>query len=246
MQVVRCEGFSRLITDLILLGVKWLTYFIFMLTKNDLTIENALDVFDEIKDTGVRHIGFKDIGPPMDKLKILVQRMKRQDMTTYLEVVSESEEANVKSVKSAAELGVDNLIGGTYAEQTLKMMKDKKLGYYPYIGKIVGHPCLLRGSIEEIVADGEKKKAMGIDGINLLAYRYDGDVEKLITSVQKAVKVPLIVAGSIDSFERVRRMKDLKVDGFTIGGAILDKKFVSNGSLSDQMRAVLKETGEMS
>jgi hypothetical protein len=41
-------------------------------------------------------------------------------------------------------------------------------------------------------------------------------------------------------------MKDLKVDGITIGGAILDKKFVLNGSLSDQMRAVLKETGEIS
>ena len=217
-----------------------------MLTKNDLTIQNALDVFDEIKDTGVRHIGFKDIGLPMDKLKILVQRMKKQDMRTYLEVVSESEEANVKSVKSALELGVDNLIGGSYVEQTLKLMKGKKLGVFPYIGKIVGHPCLLRGSIEEIVADGKKKKAMGIDGINLLAYRYDGNVEELITSVQKAVKVPLIVAGSIDSFERVRRMKDLKVDGFTIGGAILDKKFVLNGSLSDQMRAVLKETGEIS
>ena len=217
-----------------------------MLTKNDLTIQNALDVFDEIKDTGVRHIGFKDIGLPMDKLKILVQRMKKQDMRTYLEVVSESEEANVKSVKSALELGVDNLIGGSYVEQTLKLMKGKKLGFFPYIGKIVGHPCLLRGSIEEIVADGKKKKAMGIDGINLLAYRYDGNVEELITSVQKAVKVPLIVAGSIDSFERVRRMKDLKVDRFTIGGAILDKKFVSNGSLSDQMRAVLKETGEIS
>ena len=217
-----------------------------MLTKNDLTIQNALDVFDEIKDTGVRHIGFKDIGLPMDKLKILVQRMKKQDMRTYLEVVSESEEANVKSVKSALELGVDNLIGGSYVEQTLKLMKGKKLGFFPYIGKIVGHPCLLRGSIEEIVADGKKKKAMGIDGINLLAYRYDGNVEELITSVQKAVKVPLIVAGSIDSFERVRHMKDLKVDGFTIGGAILDKKFVLNGSLSDQMRAVLKETGEIS
>jgi len=77
----------------------------------------------------------------MDKLKILVQRMKKQDMRTYLEVVSESEEANMKSVKSALELGVDNLIGGSYVEQTLKLMKGKKLGFFPYIGKIVGHPC---------------------------------------------------------------------------------------------------------
>ena len=223
-----------------------MTYFILMLTKNDLTIQNALEVFEEVKDTGVKHIGFKDIGLPMDKLKTLLQRMKARGMKTYLEVVSESEEANIRSVKNALELGVDYLVGGTYVEQTLKLFDGTHPKYYPYIGKIVGHPCLLRGTIDEIVADGGKKQAMGIDGINLLAYRYDGDVEKLIKSLLASVKIPVIVAGSIDSFERVRKMKELRVDGFTIGGAILDKKFVPNGSVAEQVRAVLKETGEAS
>jgi putative N-acetylmannosamine-6-phosphate epimerase len=216
-----------------------------MLTKNDLTIQNAMEVFDEIANTGVRHIGFKDIGLPMDKLKALVRKMKDRKMTTYLEVVSESEEATVNSVRNALELGVDYLIGGTYVEQTLKLLKGEHPKYYPYIGKIVGHPCLLRGSIDEIIDDGRKKEAMGIDGINLLAYRYDGDVDKLTTTLLRSVKIPIIVAGSIDSYERVRRMIQLKVDGFTIGGAILDKKFVPNSSLADQVKAVLKETGEI-
>lgn len=222
-----------------------MTFFILMLTKNDLTIQNAPEVFEEIKNTGVKHIGFKDIGLPIDKLKVLVQNMKSKGMKTYLEVVSESEEANLRSVKSALELGVDNLIGGTYVEETMKLFKGARPKYYPYVGKIVGHPCLLRGTIEEIVADGKKKQALGIDGINLLAYRYDGDVEKLISSLLKAVKIPIIVAGSIDSFDRVRRMIQLNVAGFTIGGAILDKKFVPNGSLAEQVTSVLKETGEL-
>ena len=51
--------------------------------------------------------------------------------------------------------------------------------FWPYVGQIVGHPCLLRGSIDEIVADTERAAALGVDGINLLAYRYDGDVEAL-------------------------------------------------------------------
>jgi hypothetical protein len=148
-------------------------------------------------------------------------------------------------VKSALELGVDYLIGGTYVEQTLKLFKGAHPKYYPYIGKIVGHPCLLRGTIDEILADGKRKEALGIDGINLLGYRYDGDVEKLTSSLVKTVKIPIIVAGSIDSFERVRKMIQLKVAGFTIGGAILDKKFVPNGSLAEQVKAVLKETGEI-
>jgi len=222
-----------------------LTYFILMLTKNDLTIQNAPEVFEEIKDTGVRHVGFKDIGLPIDKLKVLVQKMKSKGMKTYLEVVSESEEANIRSVKSALELGVDYLIGGTYVEQTLKLFKGAHPKYYPYVGKIIGHPCLLRGTIDEILADGKRKEALGIDGINLLGYRYDGDVEKLTSSLVKTVKIPIIVAGSIDSFDRVRKMIQLKVAGFTIGGAILDKKFVPNGSLAEQVKAVLKETGEI-
>lgn len=222
-----------------------MTYFILMLTKNDLTIQNAPEVFEELKDTGVRHIGFKDIGLPMDKLKVLVQKMKSKGMKTYLEVVSESEEANIRSVKSALELGVDYLIGGTFVEETLKLFKGPHPKYYPYIGKIVGHPCLLRGAIDEILADAKRKEALGIDGINLLGYRYDGDVEKLTSSLLRTVKIPVIVAGSIDSFDRVRKMIQLKVAGFTIGGAILDKKFVPNGSLAEQVKAVLKETGEI-
>jgi len=70
-------------------------------------------------------------------------------------------------------------------------------------------------------------------------------VEKLTSSLIKAVKIPIIVAGSIDSFERVRKMIQLRVAGFTIGGAILDKKFVPNGSLAEQVRAILRETGEI-
>lgn len=220
-----------------------MTYFILMLTRNDITVQNAPEIFEEIKDTGVRHIGFKDIGLPMDKLKILVQKMKSKGMKTYLEVVSESEEANLRSVKSALDLGVDYIIGGTYVEQTLGLFRAHPK-YYPYIGKIIGHPCILRGAIDEIIEDGKRKEALGIDGINLLAYRYDGDVEKLISTLVKTVKIPIIVAGSIDSYERVRKMIQLSVAGFTIGGAILDKKFVPNGSLAEQVQGVLKETGE--
>jgi hypothetical protein len=36
-------------------------------------------------------------------------------------------------------------------------------------------------------------------------------------------------------------MKELYVWAFTIGGAIFDKKFVSDGSLKDNINAVLKE-----
>nr|MDO8082554.1 4-hydroxythreonine-4-phosphate dehydrogenase [Candidatus Freyarchaeota archaeon] len=218
-----------------------MTKFIFMLTYNDVTVKNALKVYEEIRKTKVKFVGFKDIGLPLNQLKKLVKTMKEDKRTIFLEVVSESKEAAIQSAKNAVELGVDYLIGGTYIEETLPLIHETEIRFFPYIGKIVDHPCLLRGTIEEIVKDAKRVEKLGLSGINLLAYRYDGDVEKLMVSVQKAVKIPLIVAGSINSYERVRKMKELDIWAFTIGGAIFDKKFVPQGSYSENIEAVLKE-----
>ena len=211
-----------------------------METYNDVTRSDAIEVYKEIRNTNVKFIGFKDIGLPIEKLKELHSMMKKDGRTTFLEVVSASEEENIKSVKVAIELGVDYLIGGTYIESTLSLIEGTDIKYFPYVGKIVDHPCKLRGTIEEMTGDTKKVKEMNIPGINLLTYRYNGNVEELMKKVD-AVGLPMIVAGSIDSYERVRKMKELRVWAFTIGTAIFDKKFVPNGSLSDNITAVLKE-----
>jgi hypothetical protein len=216
-----------------------MTEFIFMETYNDMTRSDAIKVYKEIRDTKLKFIGFKDIGLPIKELKELHSMMKKDGRTTFLEVVSASEKETIQSTKVALELGVDYLIGGTYIDSTLSLIKNTNVKYFPYIGKIVDHPCKLRGSIEEMIQDTKKVKEKRIPGINLLAYRYNGDVEKLMEKV-RAVGLPMIVAGSIDSYERVSKMKELDIWAFTIGGAIFDKKFVSNGSLKDNINAVLK------
>ena len=213
--------------------------FIFMFTYNDVTVPNAIEVFEEVKETGIKCVGFKDIGLPVGKLKTLVNTLRKEKRIIFLEVVSETEEANIRSAKRAIELDVDYLIGGTYVKPTLHLLKETHIKYCPYVGKVVGHPCLLRGTISEISEDAKKVEALGVSGINLLAYRYDGDIDRLITSMLQAVNIPVIVAGSINSFERVKRVTELGVWGFTIGGAIFDKKFVPDGSLSDQITAVM-------
>jgi len=217
-----------------------MTEFIFMETYNDMTRSDAIKVYKEIRNTKLKFIGFKDIGLPLEKLKELHSMMKDDGRTTFLEVVSASEKETIRSTKVAIELGVDYLIGGTYIESTLPLIKNTEIKYFPYVGKIIDHPCKLRGSIQEMVDDTKKVKEKGIPGINLLAYRYNGDIDKLMEKVS-AVALPMIVAGSIDSYERVNKMKELGVWAFTIGGAIFDKKFVSNGSLKDNINAVLKE-----
>ncbi len=215
--------------------------FILMLTKNDVTIPDALEVFDEVRLSGVRQIGFKDMGLSKEKLRRLVGIMHDRQMETFLEVVSETKEASMNSARSAMELGVNYLIGGTYPGPTLDLIRGSTIKFFPYVGRVVGHPCLLRGRIDEIVEDARTVEKLGVDGINLLAYRYDGDVPKLMRSVVSAVKIPVIVAGSIDSVARIHEVGECGAWGFTIGGAIFDRKFDAGGDVLSQLRIVLKE-----
>lgn len=215
------------------------TDLIFFLTYNDVTVYNAIDVFEETKNTDVKYFGFKDVGLPKEKLKQLHSNMKKAGKTTFLEVVTATKEDNVRSAKMAVELGVDYMIGGTAVRQTLPLLKSTSIKYFPYIGRIVGHPCLLRGTVEKIKKDAKAVQGLGVAGIDLLAYRYDRDPVPMIEAVQKAVRIPLIVAGSVDSLEKVRKLIDLDVWSFTIGSAFFDKRFVPNGTLTDQIQTVL-------
>jgi len=220
-----------------------MTELIFMLTHHDITIPNALEVFEEIKETGLKFIGCKDIGLPIEELQELFRKMLNAGMTTFLEVVSNDEEKHFMGVEKAIRVGADYLIGGMpkFARKTLEYLKEKKadLNFFPYIGKVIGHPCVLEGSIDEIVNNGVEFEKIGVHGINLLLYRYTGDVNLLLDRAIENLKIPLVVAGSIDNFEKIDQMKRKNVWVFTIGGAILEKKFAPKKSIKEQVTAVL-------
>lgn len=219
-----------------------MTELIFMLTLHDVTIPNAIEVFDEIKDTNVKFVGFKNIGLPKDKMRILVNRIKEAKKTTFMEVVTYEEKEQYEAVDLATELSVDYLIGcmPQYALMVKNYIKKrkKKLNFFPYIGEIVGHPCKLTGKVEDIIQNGKKFEEKGIEGINLLLYRYNGDTNILLNKVVTSLNIPIIVAGSVDNFQKIKQLKEKNIWAFTIGGAILEKKFV-NGSIKDQISAVL-------
>src|ERR1043166_5223324 len=129
--------------------------FIFMLTRNDRTVEDASEQLKTALNLGVRHIGFKDIGLPIDRLKVLNQVIKAEGATSYLEVVSLHPESEIVSAKAAAEIGVDVLLGGTRVDDVLPIVADTGIQYFPFPGRITGHPSVLEGSIEEIVSSAK-------------------------------------------------------------------------------------------
>jgi len=221
--------------------------FIFMLTRNDQTVEDAADQLQTALELGVRHIGFKDVGLPIDDLKRLNRTIKEGGATSYLEVVSLDRDSEIRSAKAALEIGVDILLGGTRANDVLPIIKGANIQYCPFPGRIVGHPSVLEGSIEEIVASAVDLAALeGVHGLDLLAYRSKENVPALMKAVCAAVSKPVYVAGSIDTPEQIAIVKEAGAAGFTIGTAALDGKYPAGiRDVAGQLSAIIRDVAKL-
>lgn len=211
--------------------------FIFMLTRADRTIPDALARLPEVAAAGVTHIGFKDVGLPLTELKTLAAAIRAAGATLYLEVVSLDAETEAASARAGVELGVDVLMGGTRPEVVRPILAGTGIRYYPFPGRITGHPSVLEGPFEAIVDSARALAALdGVDGLDLLAYRFAGDVPELIRRVaDAAAPKPVVVAGSIDRIERIQAVADGKAAAFTVGTAALDGVFPAPAALTDQL-----------
>ncbi len=222
--------------------------FIFMLTRDDRTVEDAAKHLETALSLGVRHIGFKDIGLPVDALRALNATIQARGATSYLEVVSLDRTSEVVSAKAAVEIGVDILLGGTRVDDVLPVLAGTDIAYYPFPGRIVGHPSVLEGSIEEIAARAADLAAReGVHGLDLLAYRAPlPDIPALISAVCKAAGKPVIVAGSIADKDRIALVRQAGAAGFTIGTAALDGEYPAQGTgLDAQLGAIVRDVADL-
>ncbi|MEM0989904.1 MAG: methylglyoxal synthase [Pseudomonadota bacterium] len=215
--------------------------FILMLTENDRTITDARARLEQALEGGVRHIGFKDVGLPLDDLRGLANAIRDAGGRSYLEVVSLDAESEMASAQAAVDLDVDVLLGGTRAAEVTSITRQHPVRYYPFPGKITGHPSVLEGPEGDIVASARTLAALEhVHGLDLLAYRYVGDVPKLMSA---GVPKPVIVAGSIDSAERVEAAAAAGAQGFTVGTAALAGVFpAETEGFAGQVRAILAIT----
>ena len=200
--------------------------FIFMLTLGDRTVENCLEVFDSISDTGLEHVGFKDIGVDRATLAELQGRIKATGAVSYMEVVSTTTEACLDSARIALDLGVDRLLGGFEVAATMALLAGSGIAYYPFPGRPEGHPTRLHGSPAEVAADCARMEQAGCAGADLLAYRsVDAEPLALVEAARAALSGALIVAGSIDTPDQIQALAAVGVDAFTIGTAAFEGSF---------------------
>ncbi len=159
---------------------------------------------------------------------------------TYLEVVSLDRDSEIRSVKAAIELDVDYLLGGTHAQDVLPLLEGTAIRYYPFPGRVVGHPSILEGSETEIVKNAVALASHpGVAGLDLLAYRSAGNVPSLMEAVCRAVPKPVIVAGSVDGPDQIEIIRRSGAAGFTVGTSALDGRFPAESTALDcQLRAI--------
>src|SRR5215216_6399486 len=211
---------------------------IVMLTHHYQTVPESLELFERTREYPIRHWGFKDVGLPPDDMQVVVTAMKDAGKTTYLEVVSLSEEEGLRGARLAVDLGFDILMGTVFYPSIAEYLRDKPIHYYPFPGHVHSHPSILDGTIEEIVAHACDLEAYGVQGLDLLTYRYNGQAPRLLSEVVQATKIPIVSAGSIASFDRINEVWDAGAWGFTIGSAFFDKQFVPDGSFEQNVLAV--------
>jgi hypothetical protein len=218
--------------------------FIFMLTRGDKTVEDALDVIEQIAPLGLGHIGFKDVGVEPRTLQLLTDRIRALGALSYMEVVSETPEACLRSARVARELGVDRLLGGTDVKRITEILAGSPTTYFPFPGFPAGHPTKLGGTPADVTAHCERFRAAGCAGADILAYRAtEADPLELIRAARRGIGDGyLIVAGSIASRERIEAVAAAGADAFTIGTAVFDGSYnPRKGSLLSQLGDVLAD-----
>lgn len=216
-----------------------------MLTRNDQTVEDCLDVMAEIAPLGLRHIGFKDVGVPPATLRSLSEAIRKAGATSYMEVVSTSHEATLQSARVAAEIGIERLLGGTDVETILSIVRGSEIAYLPFPGFPEGHPTKLKGAPRDVEAQCRRFIDQGCAGADLLAYRaVEADPLDLVRAARAGLgKGVLVVAGSINSAARIRATAEAGADAFTIGSAAFDGSYAPRmGSLRSQLAQIMRDS----
>lgn len=209
---------------------------IVMLTHHDVTVKNAIEIFEQCKNTKAEFWGFKELGIPKEEMVELVNKMKANGKTTFLEVVAYTEEEGLAGARAGIQCGFDVIMGTMYFPAIHALLREHNKKYMPFVGNITGRPSVLNGTMEEIIAQAKEIQQKGVYGFDLLGYRYTGDAPTLNQRFVGGVSCPVCLAGSITSYQRLEEVKAANPWTFTIGSAFFENKF--EGTFAEQINKV--------
>lgn len=213
---------------------------IVMLTYNDKTVSNATEIFNSCKDLPIDNWGFKNVGLSENEMLELIYHLKKANKKIFYEIVSYSKETCLQAAKFACENGIDYLIGTIFYPEVLEYVSSQNIQYFPFVGNVFGSPSILSGHIDDIYDETCYLLSQKVDGIDLLAYRYvDGNPVDLANVIVKKVNTKVIIAGGINSIERINTVMNIDPWKFTMGSALFKCLFDKNGDFRSNLQKVL-------
>lgn len=217
-----------------------------MLTRHDRTVEDCLAVMESVAQIGLKHVGFKDVGVDRRVLGALVERIRAAGAASYLELVGTDAASCVDAAGWARDAGVTCVLGGIAAADIGGAVRGSKTEYFPFVGRPQGHPTRLAGTADEVMADCRAQRDAGHPGVDLLAYRaVDAEPLSLLHAAREATDGRIIVAGDVNSPQRVAAIADAGADAFTVGTAAFDGSFSPRkGALTSQLQDIVSACSE--
>ena len=217
-----------------------------MLTLDDQTVMNARELFEGCCDSEAEYFGFKEEPLPPGEMKELFGMMKQCGKKTVLEVVAYDEKKCIEGAELAVMCGCDMLMGTMYYDSVAEICRKNGLKYLPFVGDVTGRPSILDGTEEGMIDEAKKLVAKGVDGFDLLGYRFTGDASGLIERFVSETELPVVIAGSVNSYERLDEIRKVSPWGFTIGSAFFEKRFGSGFAeqINNVCNYINSKTGE--
>ncbi len=208
-------------------------HFILMLTERDVTIPDAIEVYETVTGTGLHYVAFKDVGADRGMLEDLTAAVNEDGLLTLLEIADVTEAGQDAGVDLALQLGVDIIVGTWRPESAAVIESVKQSAYFPFLGSLSGSPLQLQGSPADLAAQMSELAAnAGVAGAVLMPYRQkEHSPDELMPSVIRAADLPILIAGGVESSEQIMAIDRAGAWGFTMGAGALKLRHEDAGSV---------------
>ena len=180
-------------------------------------------------------------------LQSLTAAIREAGASPWMEIVSTTREAELRGVELGRDLGVER----SWAAFMSRRRSGSSRARRSAICRSPARPAAIRrgsaGRRAEVEAQCRAFAAKGCAGVDILAYRAtEAEPLDLVAACRRGFfnSGAVVVAGSVNSPERVAAVRAAGADAFTIGTAAIDGSYAPGaGPLAAQLKAVLADCG---
>ncbi|WP_338778203.1 hypothetical protein [Streptomyces sp. DG1A-41] len=216
--------------------------FVLMLTEQDRTIPDAVDVYQKLSVDELRLIAFKDVGTDPHMARDLTDAAHADGRSVLLELADTSDAGQEAGCRLALDLGVDQVIGTWRPGAAAAFAGNDSIAYWPFVGALSGSPLVLDSSPDELAAEAQRLSATdGVAGVVLMPYRQTSfDPVLLMERTASAATVPLLIAGGVRDAAQITDIAAAGAWGFTMGGAALADRHDDPASVTQRVSEIMR------